>query len=113
MLFSPTDTRPFAFTRGAHASTPSTFAAPRALERAFITETSFWRSSLSIWNSDSQTAYIYLEYLPEKTDNSHGGVRSSVVVVPAFGTVSFGDLAVMRAGFFSPPGPSGLPDDCD
>jgi subtilisin-like proprotein convertase family protein len=29
------------------------------------------------------------------------------------GATNFGDLALLKAGFFQPPGPSGLPNDCD
>jgi len=33
----------------------------------------FWSSSLSLWNSTGNVAWVDLEYLPEKTDNSGGG----------------------------------------
>ena len=33
----------------------------------------FWSSSLSLWNSTGNVAWVDLEYLPEKTDNSSGG----------------------------------------
>ena len=33
----------------------------------------FWSSSLSLWNSTGNVAWVDLEYLPEKTDNSRGG----------------------------------------
>ena len=34
----------------------------------------FWSSSVSLWNTSGSTAWIDLEYLPEKTDNSRGGL---------------------------------------
>ena len=33
----------------------------------------FWSSSLSLWNSTGNVAWVDLEYLPEKTNNSGGG----------------------------------------
>jgi len=29
------------------------------------------------------------------------------------GAVNFGDLALLKTAFFLPPGPSGVPNDCD
>jgi len=34
----------------------------------------FWSSSVSLWNTTGNTAWVDLEYLPEKTDNSRGGL---------------------------------------
>ncbi len=34
----------------------------------------FWSSSVSLWNTTGTTCWVDLEYLPEKTDNSRGGL---------------------------------------
>ncbi len=34
----------------------------------------FWSSSVSLWNTTGNTCWVDLEYLPEKTDNSRGGL---------------------------------------
>jgi hypothetical protein len=34
----------------------------------------FWSSSVSLWNATGNTAWVDMEFLPEKTDNSRGGL---------------------------------------
>jgi len=34
----------------------------------------FWSSSVSLWNTTGNIAWVDLEYLPEKTNNSRGGL---------------------------------------
>jgi hypothetical protein len=34
----------------------------------------FWSSSVALWNSTGNTCWVDLEYLPEKTDNTRGGL---------------------------------------
>jgi len=34
----------------------------------------FWSSSVSLWNTTGTTCWVDLEYLPERTDNSRGGL---------------------------------------
>ena len=37
----------------------------------------FWSSSVSLWNTTGNSAWVDLEFLPEKTDNSRGGLFAS------------------------------------
>jgi hypothetical protein len=39
----------------------------------------FWSSSVSIWNTTGNTAWVDLEYLPERTNNSGGGLFASSI----------------------------------
>ena len=38
------------------------------------TEGTFWSSSVSLWNTTTANVWIDLEYMPEKTNNSGGGL---------------------------------------
>jgi hypothetical protein len=37
----------------------------------------FWSSSVSLWNTTGNTAWVDLEFLPEKTNNSSGGLLAN------------------------------------
>jgi hypothetical protein len=51
-----------------------------------------WTSSVTLWNASSIPAEIELEYLPENTDNSQGGIRSEPFMIGGYGTVTMGDV---------------------
>ena len=61
----------------------------------------FWSSSVSLWNSSGTTAWVDLEYLPELTDNSAGGVYAPSVRLEPGATVVLDDLLVNWFGIDS------------
>ena len=52
----------------------------------------FWSSSLSLWNSTGNVAWVNLEYLPEKTDNSGGGRMLENYRLVPYETRNIGDV---------------------
>ena len=52
----------------------------------------FWNSSLSLWNSTGNVAWVNLEYLPEKTDNSGGGLLVKNYRLAPYETRNIGDV---------------------
>jgi hypothetical protein len=61
-------------------------------------EGTFWSSSLSMWNSTARTAWVDLEYLPEKTDNSGGGLRTGYIRLDPGATRTLEDVLYDRFG---------------
>jgi hypothetical protein len=52
----------------------------------------FWNSSVSLWNGSIWTSRIDLEYLPEKTDNSSGGIHASFIWLEPYETRTIEDV---------------------
>jgi hypothetical protein len=52
----------------------------------------FWSSSVSIWNTTSNTAWVDLEYLPEKTNNSGGGLFATSIKFDPYQSRNIGDV---------------------
>jgi len=52
----------------------------------------FWGSSVSLWNGSFWTSRIDLEYLPEKTDNSSGGIHASFIWLEPYETRTIKDV---------------------
>jgi hypothetical protein len=52
----------------------------------------FWSSSLSLWNTTGNTAWVDLEFLPEKTDNSRGGVWANRFRLDPYESKTIGDV---------------------
>jgi hypothetical protein len=52
----------------------------------------FWSSSVSLWNGSIWTSRIDLEYLPEKTDNSSGGIHASFIWLEPYETRTIEDV---------------------
>jgi hypothetical protein len=61
-------------------------------------ESTFWSSSLSMWNSTGTTTWVDLEYLPEKTDNSGGGLRTGYIRLDPRATRTLEDVLYDRFG---------------
>jgi hypothetical protein len=56
----------------------------------------FWSSSLSMWNTTGNTAWVGLEYLPEKTNNSGGGVFSAQLKLNPYQSRNIADVLLDR-----------------
>lgn len=52
----------------------------------------FWRSTVSLWNASATENPISLEFLPEDTDNSGGGIPTPQIVLAPFATLSLEDV---------------------
>jgi hypothetical protein len=52
----------------------------------------FWSSSVSLWNTTGNTAWVDLEFLPEKTDNSRGGVFAQRFKLNPYQSLTMGDV---------------------
>jgi hypothetical protein len=52
----------------------------------------FWRSSVSLWNGSPWTSRFDLEYLPEKTDNSSGGIDAPSIWLDGYETRTIEDV---------------------
>jgi hypothetical protein len=52
----------------------------------------FWSSSVSLWNGSIWRSRIDLEYLPEKTDNSSGGIHASFIWLEPYETRTIEDV---------------------
>lgn len=61
-------------------------------------EDTFWSSSVALWNSASTTTTVDLEYLPEKNDNSAGGLFAATVSLEADGTKYLDDVVLSQFG---------------
>jgi hypothetical protein len=57
-----------------------------------------WRSSVTLWNANSNVSEISLEYLPEKTDNSSGGIDGSPFLLGGYDTFCLEDVLRTRFG---------------
>jgi hypothetical protein len=57
-----------------------------------------WSSTVTLWNATSAVSEIELEYLPENTDNSSGGVLAAPFMLGGFDTFSLDDLVKTRFG---------------
>ena len=58
----------------------------------------FWSSSVSIWNTTGQTAWVDLEYLPEKTNNSAGGLFASSIRFDPYASRNIVDVLLDKFG---------------
>ena len=58
----------------------------------------FWSSDVALANVVNAPASVDLEYLPEGTDNSSGGVESPTLIIPAWTTVLLEDVALTIFG---------------
>ena len=52
----------------------------------------FWSSSVSLWNGSPWTSRFDLEYLPEKTDNSSGGIDAPPIWLVGYQTLTIEDV---------------------
>jgi len=53
----------------------------------------FWRSAVSLWNASATENPISMEFLPEDTDNSGGGIPTPQIVLAPFETLNLEDVA--------------------
>jgi hypothetical protein len=58
----------------------------------------FWSSSLSMWNTTGNTAWVELEYLPEKTNNSGGGQVASKIKLNPYQSRNIADVLGSKFG---------------
>jgi hypothetical protein len=61
-------------------------------------DNTFWASSVTLWNANSSVSEISLEYLPEKTDNSAGGIDAAPFLLGGFDTYALDDILLTRFG---------------
>ncbi len=61
-------------------------------------EGTFWSSSVAIWNAEGTTTTVDLEYLPEKTDNSDGGLRAALIYLGPHTTRNLDDVLYNEFG---------------
>jgi hypothetical protein len=61
----------------------------------------FWSSSLSMWNTTGNTAWVGLEFLPEKTNNSGGGVFAAQIKLNPYQSRNISDVLSDRFGINS------------
>ena len=61
-------------------------------------EGTFWSSSVAIWNAEATTTTVDLEYLPEKTDNSGGGLRAALIYLGPHTTRNLDDVLYNEFG---------------
>jgi hypothetical protein len=61
----------------------------------------FWSSSLSMWNTTGNTAWVSLEYLPEKTNNSGGGLFAPQIKLNPYQSRNIGDVLKDKFGINS------------
>jgi hypothetical protein len=57
-----------------------------------------WSSSVTLWNANTTVSEITLEFLPEKTDNSSGGVFGSSFLLGGYDTFPLEDVLSARFG---------------
>jgi hypothetical protein len=57
-----------------------------------------WSSTATLWNSSSSASQISLEYLPENTDNSSGGIYGSPFFLGGHDTFPLNDVLSERFG---------------
>jgi len=55
-------------------------------------EGTFWSSTVSIWNASGSPNSLFLEYLPEDTDNSDGGFPTPEINLGPYETLSLDDV---------------------
>jgi hypothetical protein len=61
-------------------------------------EGSFWSSTVSLWNSAASETSVQLEYLPDRTDNSAGGILTPEIRLDPFETLTIEDVALSQFG---------------
>ncbi len=61
-------------------------------------DNTLWRSTVTLWNANSSVSQISLEYLPENTDNSSGGIDGSPFLLGGFHTFTLDDVLRERFG---------------
>jgi hypothetical protein len=52
----------------------------------------FWSSTVSLWNTTGNVAWVDLEYLPERTNNSGGGQYAPSIRLEPYESVEIGDV---------------------
>ena len=57
-------------------------------------EGTFWSSTVSVWNASGAPNSLWLEYLPENTNNSGGGFPSPEIILEPFETLSLEDVVL-------------------
>ena len=57
-----------------------------------------WSSTVTLWNANSSVSQISLEFLPEKTDNSSGGIHGSPFLLGGYDTFVLKDVLNERFG---------------
>jgi hypothetical protein len=57
-----------------------------------------WSSTVTLWNANSSVAEIELEYLPENTDNTSGGIDAAPFLLGGYDTYSLKDVLRTRFG---------------
>jgi hypothetical protein len=71
---------------------PATTWTVPAVARLPGSGSTFWRSSVSIWNTTRNAAWVDLEYLPERTDNSGGGQFAPSIRLEPYESLEIGDV---------------------
>lgn len=61
-------------------------------------DNTLWSSTVTLWNASSSVSEISLEYLPERTDNSSGGIHGSPFLLGGYDTFSIEDVLRTRFG---------------
>jgi hypothetical protein len=61
-------------------------------------ESTFWSSSVAVWNSKGSLTVLDLEYLPEKTDNSNGGIAGPLVFLGPYVSRNLDDVLFNEFG---------------
>ena len=57
-----------------------------------------WSSTVTLWNATSSVSEISLEYLPENTNNSSGGIQGTPFLLGAYDTFPLEDVLRERFG---------------
>jgi hypothetical protein len=63
-----------------------------AVARVTGTGGTFWSSSVSMWNTTGNAAWVDLEYLPEKTNNSGGGLFVRNIKLNPYQSLNIADV---------------------
>jgi hypothetical protein len=61
-------------------------------------EGTFWSSTVAVWNASSSATSVWLEYLPEETDNSAGGITAPEIQLGPYETVVLEDVVLNLFG---------------
>ncbi len=58
----------------------------------------FWSSTVSVWNAGRSATTVQLEYLPDRTDNSAGGIDAAPFLLGGYETRSLDDVLETKFG---------------
>jgi hypothetical protein len=61
-------------------------------------EGTFWSSDVALWNASASEATVDLEFLPENTDNSAGGMTAAPILLAPYETVVLEDVVAADFG---------------